>query len=66
VITDLGVLAPHPETCELQMVALHPMVTAEQAIAATGWPLTFADPVPNITDALTETELDALRQLQAA
>ena len=66
VITDLGVLAPHPETCELQMVALHVGVTREQAIAATGWPLTFADKVPPVTDALTETELDALRQLQAA
>ena len=66
VITDLGMMAPHPETCELQMVALHPGVTREQAVAATGWPLTFSDAAPTTTEALTETELDALRQLQAA
>ena len=66
VITDLGVLAPHPQTCELQMVALHAGVTREQATAATGWSLKFADGVSAVTDTLTGTELDALRQLQAA
>ena len=43
VITDLGILRPDPETGELVQTALHPGVTAEQAIAATGWPLRLAD-----------------------
>ena len=38
VITDLGVLEPDPETCELTLTALHPGVDAStQARAATGW-----------------------------
>jgi glutaconate CoA-transferase subunit B len=65
VITDLGVLEPAPVTCELTMVALHPGVTREHAIAATGWSLQFADDVPT-TAPPTAHELDALRILQAA
>ena len=42
-ITDLGILRPDPATGELVQTALHPGVTAEQAIAATGWPLRVAD-----------------------
>ena len=65
VITDLGVLEPHPVTCELSMVALHPGVTREQAVDATGWPLRFADDV-GTTAAPSHEELHALRLLQAA
>lgn len=39
VITDLGVLRPDPDTNELWLVALHPGVEVEQAVARTGWPL---------------------------
>ena len=65
VITDLGVLEPHVESCELQMAALHPGVTREQCVAATGWPLTFADHL-DVTAPVTGVELAALRFLQAA
>ena len=43
VITDLGILRPDPETCELVLTELHPGCTAEQAVEATGWPLRVAD-----------------------
>jgi glutaconate CoA-transferase, subunit B len=65
IITDLGVLAPHPVTCELVMVALHPGVTRDQCIAATGWQLHFADTVEQ-TAAPTGHELLVLREMQAA
>jgi glutaconate CoA-transferase subunit B len=62
VITDLGVLEPDPDTCELTLTALHPGVTVEQAAAATGWPLrvaaSLADSAPP-----TDQELTALRAL---
>jgi glutaconate CoA-transferase, subunit B len=64
VITDLGVLAPDPETRELTLVATHPGVTVEEAVAATGWPLRVADEVAT-TDSPGAQELSALRDLQA-
>ena len=39
VITDLGILRPDPETCELVLTELHPGCSVEQAVGATGWPL---------------------------
>jgi len=65
IITDLGVLEPDPVTCELTMTALHPGVTREQAIAATGWPLQFRDHV-DATPPPTAHELTSLRELQAS
>jgi glutaconate CoA-transferase subunit B len=65
VITDLGILTPHPETCELVMSALHPGVTRDQCTAATGWDLQFVDDLAE-TEPPTTTELHALRVLQAA
>jgi glutaconate CoA-transferase subunit B len=65
VITDLGVLEPDPDTCELTLTALHPGVTAEQARAATGWELALADDLTR-TEPPTAAELDTLRALQAA
>ena len=65
VITDLGVLEPDPESCELTVTALHPGVTREQIAEATGWALQFADDVAT-TDDPTDAELSALRALQAA
>jgi glutaconate CoA-transferase subunit B len=64
VITDLGILTPDPETKELTLTSLHPGVTIQQAIEATGWPLRVA---PNVeTTALpSETELRVLRDLNA-
>jgi glutaconate CoA-transferase subunit B len=65
VITDLGVLRPDPETCELVMTALHPGVTVEQCREATGWDLRFAVDL-EVTEPPTADELAALRALSAA
>ncbi len=65
VITDLGVLRPDPDSCQLVMTALHPGVTRDRCIAATGWSLEFAVDVSE-TAAPTDDELAALRTLQAA
>jgi glutaconate CoA-transferase subunit B len=65
VITDLGVLEPHPESKELTLTHLHPGVGVEQAREATGWDLAVADDV-HTTDAPTQDELTALRDLVEA
>jgi glutaconate CoA-transferase subunit B len=62
VITDLGVLEPDPDTCELVLTQLHPGATVEQAKAATGWPLRVWDPLPT-TESPAEDELRVLREL---
>jgi glutaconate CoA-transferase subunit B len=64
VITDLGVLTPHPETCELTLVSVHPGATAEQAQSATGWTLAVS-PDLTTTDPPSEHELTVLRRLEA-
>jgi glutaconate CoA-transferase subunit B len=65
VVTDLGVLRPDPDSSELVMTELHPGVTAERAVASTGWPLRLA-PSLSSTPPPTEHELRVLRALQAA
>jgi glutaconate CoA-transferase subunit B len=62
VVTDLGVLEPDADG-ELVLTHLHPGATAEQAVAATGWPLRVADALDE-TDPPTAAELEALRALQ--
>jgi glutaconate CoA-transferase subunit B len=62
VITDLGVLEPDPDTCELVLTQLHPGATVEQAKAATGWPLRVREPLPT-TESPAEDELRVLREL---
>jgi glutaconate CoA-transferase subunit B len=64
VITDLGVLTPDPETCELTLVSVHPGATVEQAKAATGWALAVS-PDLSTTDPPTAEELTVLRRLEA-
>jgi len=63
VITDLGILKPDPLTKELTLTSLHPGVTREQAVEATGWPLRVADSVET-TLAPSVRELEVLRDLQ--
>ncbi|HET9984223.1 MAG TPA: CoA-transferase subunit beta [Longimicrobiales bacterium] len=63
VITDIGILAPDPETRELRLTHLHPGMTVERARAATGWPLRAAERVEE-TPAPTAEELEALRALR--
>jgi len=64
VISDLGVLEPDPVTRELVMTHLHPGVTREQATAATGWPLRFAEDL-RTTPTPDARELAVLRDLHA-
>ena len=62
VITDLGILTPDPETKELTLTSVHPGVTVEQVVAATGWPLKVA-PTVGTTPSPTASELQVLRDL---
>jgi glutaconate CoA-transferase subunit B len=64
VITDFGVLAPQPDTDELQLVALFGDATLDEARAAVGWPLAIADAVEQLAPP-TAQELDTLRALHA-
>jgi glutaconate CoA-transferase subunit B len=65
VVTDLGVLEPDPETCELALTSLHPGVGVDDAVAATAWPLQVC---PDLAtgEPPTEAELTALRSLKTA
>jgi glutaconate CoA-transferase subunit B len=65
VITDLGILEPQSDTCELRLTHLHPGVDVERAREATGWELAVADELET-TDPPTAEELEALRALQAS
>jgi glutaconate CoA-transferase subunit B len=65
VVTDLGLLRPDPETCELTLTDLHSGVSVDTARGATGWPLAVADTVGTV-DPPSAHELSALRALQAA
>lgn len=62
VITDLGVLEPDDDTCELVLTAVHPGVTVERARSATGWELRTANDVAT-TEPPTHEELVVLRTL---
>ncbi|GIF74513.1 CoA-transferase subunit beta [Asanoa siamensis] len=61
-ITDLGVLEPDPETCELTLVSIHPGVALDDVRAATGWPLAVHADLA-VTAPPTTAELTALRSL---
>jgi glutaconate CoA-transferase, subunit B len=62
VITDLGVLEPDPETCELTLTYVHGGIDPEQARQATGWSLTVADDLKQ-TATPTAEEIENLRAL---
>lgn len=64
VITDLCVMKPDPETKELVVVSLHPGVTREDVIEATGWEIRFAEQLDS-TPEPSENELSILRELKA-
>jgi glutaconate CoA-transferase subunit B len=65
VITDLGVLEPDPETCELTLTAVHPGIELDAVRAATGWELRVL-PELRVSGAPTIEELAALRDLTAS
>jgi glutaconate CoA-transferase subunit B len=60
VITDLAVLGYHEETKRMEVLSLHPGVTRDQVIAATGFRLTFREPLAT-TEPPPEQELGILR-----
>ncbi len=64
VITDLGILTPDPVTKELTLTSVHPGITAEKVVEATGWKLKVA-PQVSTTPPPTASELKVLRDLQA-
>jgi glutaconate CoA-transferase subunit B len=64
VITDFGMLAPEPGSQELQLSALFPEVTVDEARAAVGWPLKVAATVETILPP-SPLELETLRALHA-
>jgi glutaconate CoA-transferase subunit B len=61
-VTDLCVMRSDPETGELVLTALHPGVTAEQVLEATGWPLRISEQL-SVNARPTEMELRTLRDL---
>lgn len=63
VITDLCVMKPDPETKELVVVSLHPGVSREDVIEATGWEIRFAETLES-TPEPSARELDVLRELK--
>jgi glutaconate CoA-transferase subunit B len=64
VITDYGILRPHPDSCELQLTALYPGVSVVGVQAATGWPLQVADTLERVPPP-QPAELNCLRELEA-
>jgi glutaconate CoA-transferase subunit B len=64
VITDFGMLTPHPQTEELQLTALFPGATVDEACSKIGWPLAIADRIDAIAPPTT-SELETLRALNA-
>jgi glutaconate CoA-transferase subunit B len=65
VITDLGMLHPDKVTGELVLTHVHPGVSPEAAVEATGWPLRVVDSLRE-TEPPTSAELDVLRTLRLA
>lgn len=65
VITDFGILRPHPQSEELQLSAIYPGIAADAVRAATGWPLALAEELHELPPPELE-ELQVLRALQAA
>src|SRR5690606_41417159 len=64
VITDLGILQPDPQTCELTLTHLHPGIDLDTVRANTGWDLAVA-PELAVTAPPTPEELAVLRRLEA-
>jgi glutaconate CoA-transferase subunit B len=65
VVTDLGVLQPDPDTCELTLTKIHPGGDPDAARAATGWEMAVAGELTE-TEPPTDEELAVLRGLTKA
>lgn len=64
VITDLGVLEPHPQTRELTLTAIHGEHDPAAVREATGWELRVSENLTR-TEPPSDVELEALRELVA-
>ncbi|HEX4834103.1 MAG TPA: CoA-transferase [Trebonia sp.] len=64
IITDLGILTPHPQACEFMMSALFEGVARETVRERTGWDIQFADQL-EVVPPPTTLELAALRAFKA-
>lgn len=64
VITDLCILKPDAKTRELVVVSLHPGVTRNQVVDATGWEIAFSESLATTPEPTAE-ELSVLRELKA-
>ncbi len=64
IMTDLCVLEPEAESGEFVVTSIHPGVSRDQLVGATGWPLNFAANVAE-TPPPTDEELGVLRAMQA-
>lgn len=64
IMTDLCVMEPEAESKEFVATSIHPGVTRDQLIEATGWPLNFSADVAE-TEPPTADELEVLRDLHA-
>jgi glutaconate CoA-transferase subunit B len=62
VVTDLAVMTPDPDTCELTLTQVHPGVEVDQVRDATAWELSVA-PNVTVTPEPTADELHALHEL---
>ncbi|CAB4656188.1 MAG: CoA-transferase subunit beta [Actinobacteria bacterium] len=62
VITDLGILEPDPDSCELTLTKIHQNVDVDAVIAATGWKLKISKDL-EVTTPPTDQELLFLRKL---
>jgi len=64
IVTDVGILKPHPETGEFALSAVYPGIPAEEAKAAVGWPLAILPRLETCAEP-TAPELAVLRALEA-
>jgi glutaconate CoA-transferase, subunit B len=64
VITDLCVMEPDPDSCELRVTELFEGITVDRVRDSTGWDLAVTKDV-GVTEAPNEEELRALRELLA-
>jgi glutaconate CoA-transferase subunit B len=65
IVTDLGILQPDPDSCELTLVRLFPGSSVREAQEATSWPLR-ASPHIDIEPPPSAQELAVLRKLEAS
>jgi glutaconate CoA-transferase, subunit B len=64
VVTDLGVLRPDAESCELVLVSVHRGIDPATVRAETGWDLRVSDDLA-VTPSPSDKELAVLRSLEA-